>query len=89
MNILSELSNSLLHRREVQAVYQGQGNPGYAHVQKMLAEKLGSGEDVIVVKRLTNPYGSSEFLIEAFVYESSSHKEKFEPKPKAKKGGAS
>lgn len=86
MKILNDISNALLHRRELRVAYQSPCNPGYAQVQKVLAEKLGTPEEVIVVRHLTNPFGSSEFFIEAFVYESAVHKEKFEPKPKQKKG---
>lgn len=84
MNIIHQSHNTLLHRKEISGSYASASNPGYAVVQKALAEKLGVGEDTIVIKRLSNLYGSSEFSIEAFAYDSAAHKDKFEPKPKQK-----
>ena len=87
MNVISETHNVLLHRRELHVVYPSASNPGYAAVQKALAEKLGASEDTIVVKHLTNPYGSSEFVIDVFVYDSVAMKQKFELRKKNTKAG--
>lgn len=89
MNITHDTKNSLLHRREIKGLYASASNPGYVAVQKILAESAGVSDNVIVVKRITNAYGSSDFLIEAFVYDSPESLQKFEPKPKAAKGGTS
>lgn len=89
MNITTDVKNVLLQRRELTLTHPSASNPGYDTVLKVLAEKMGSTDDVVVIKRLTNAYGSSDFLIEAFVYDSAEARQKFEPKPKATKGGAS
>lgn len=89
MNITTDVKNALLHRRELTLLYPSASNPGYAVVRKAVAETMGSADDVVVIKRLTNSYGSSQFLVEAFVYDSAEARQKFEPRPKAKKGGAS
>ena len=89
MNLLDETSNLLLNRREVRCAYPSVGNPGYASVLTALAQKLGVAEDVVVIKQLVNSYGTSDSVVYAFVYNSVDAKQKFEPKPKAKKGGAS
>lgn len=89
MNLLEETSNSLLNRREVRCAYPSAGNPGYASALTALAQTLGVAEDVVVIKRLVNSYGVSDSIVHAFVYHSVDAKQKFEPKPKAKKGGAS
>ncbi len=89
MNITHDTNNPLLHRREIKGLYPSASNPGYTAVQKILAESTGVADTMVVVKRISNAYGSSDFLIEAFVYDSLESLQKFEPKPKAAKGGAS
>jgi len=85
MNIIKDFRNDLLKRREVEAIMEADSNPGLNASKKAIAEELKASEDVIVVKTVRGKFGSNEFLIEAFVYDSADDLNSTEPKKKAKK----
>ena len=85
MEILNETKNNLLKRTELQIKIESSGNPGFEQSKKSAAEKFKAELDNIALKRVINNFGTNEFLIEAFIYESIADKERIEPKPKAKK----
>ena len=82
---MKEFYNSLLKRKEVVAVFSSASNPGFAHSTKFIADHFKVGEDVVAIKKIENNYGSREFRVSAFVYDSSSDRSKTEPKVKEKK----
>jgi ribosomal protein S24E len=90
MEIKNEFNNALLGRREVLVSHEFDANPGFDAVTKMLAEKFKADGENVIVKNIKNNYGSREFLIEALIYASQEHRNKFERKTKEKKaaGGA-
>lgn len=77
--------NQLLHRKEVNASVESSANPGFADVQKQIAEHFKVGEDMVVVRSVRNRYGTHMFTIEASVYDSADAKMMIERKPKEKK----
>ena len=79
---MADFYNSLLKRREVIAILSSIGNPGIVQSSKFISEKFKVGEDVISVKRIENNYGSKEFSVHAFIYDSLDDKAKVEPKLK-------
>ncbi len=79
---MAEFYNSLLKRMEVKAMLNSVGNPGTAKSSKFIAENFKVGEDVVSVKKIENNYGSNEFIIHAFIYDSLGDKVKVEPKLK-------
>jgi ribosomal protein S24E len=83
--MIKETYNSLLKRKEVTAVFASPSNPGFAHSTKFIADHFKVAEDIISIKRIENNYGSREFRVHAFVYDSVDDKLKTEPKVKAKK----
>jgi ribosomal protein S24E len=85
MKILKEIKNDLLKRKEIQFVIESEKNPGLEGSKKVLIEKIKSPEENIVVKFVKSKFGTQEFLVEAFVYNSKEDKEKVEPKIKSKK----
>ncbi len=87
MKIINESVNNLLKRREIVAVFQNHGNPGFALASKKLSEKINASEEQIVVKSVKGHFGNNEFKIEAFAYDSVGDKEIVEPKKKVKKSG--
>jgi ribosomal protein S24E len=89
MEIHSDTKNTLLKRREVKGAIQAETNPGFEQVKQALAKVSKSDAENIAIKYLKNNYGSDEFLVEAFIYDSKEHKDSIEPKPKAKKGQGS
>jgi len=85
MDILNETKNELLKRREILVALESESNPGLENSKKSLAEKFKAEFDSIAVKHIKNNFGTNEFLIEAFIYESQADKEKIEPRIKPKK----
>lgn len=88
MEMLNNVRNDLLKRREVQFALESEKNPGFDSCKKMLAEKFKVGEDNISMKFVRSNFGARNFLVEAFIYDSHEGKKKIEPKQKAKKAGA-
>jgi ribosomal protein S24E len=84
MKIKTEFKNDLLNRREVVVLLDSESNPGFENVTKLLAEKFKSDVAHVVVKGIRNNYGSKEFVIESFIYDSAEHKHKTERKKKVK-----
>jgi len=88
MEIQSEVQNKLLKRKEIRGMMKADSNPGFEQVKQMLAKHSKADADSIAIKYLKNNYGSNEFVVEAFIYESKEHKDFIEQKPKSKKSGA-
>lgn len=84
MRIMKDFRNNLLKRREVVFSLEADSNPGFANVQKAAVEKLKVPEENIVVKKIKNNFGSREFIIEVFVYDSKAQKDLIEPRKKEK-----
>ena len=85
MKIIKEIKNDLLKRKEIRFVVESEKNPGIEGSKKILIEKIKSPEENIAIKFVKSKFGSQEFLVEAFVYDSKEDKEKIEPKVKGKK----
>ena len=85
MEFIKDTKNNLLKRREIQFVIETESNPGFANVQKVLIEKIKVPEENVAIKFVKNNFGSRKFLVEAFVYDSQSDKERVESKTKNKK----
>ena len=86
MEILHKFHNSLLSRVELQLelLYKN-ATPSLAEVKKMISDKLKVSEDVIVIKKIDNIFGSGRAIVSAYVYDNQETIAKFEPKPKVKK----
>lgn len=90
MNIIKDLRNDLLKRKEIKIVVDAEKNPGYDNAMKLIAEQFKAKEDVVVVREVKSKFGRNTFLIEAFIYDSIEDKARIEPKKKEKKAeGAS
>ncbi len=88
MEIMNEIRNELLKRTEVQFVIQSDSNPGFENSKKAVAEKFRVSEDNIAVKFVKSNFGTHDFFVEAFVYDSPKDKERIEQKKKEKKAKA-
>ena len=86
MKLKHDFKNNLLKRREVTFVIEANSNPGLAEAQKVLIQEMNTPEDTIVIKSLKNNYGSKEFIVDAFIYDSKTQKDLIEPKTKIKQG---
>ncbi len=88
MKVNMESVNKLLKRKEIIISASYDSNPGFAKVGEDIAKKFGVGDDVIVVKGINGGFGTHEFKVDAFIYDSVNDKEMVEPKKKVKKGEA-
>ena len=85
MDITQKIRNELLKRHEVSALFEAESNPGFAQTQTVLAQILNVDETMIALKALRSNFGSKSFTVEAHIYDSLEHKQRFEPKLKQKK----
>lgn len=84
MKIMKDFRNNLLKRREVSFVLEADSNLGFANAKKAVVDELKVSEENVVIKFIKNNFGSREFVIEAFVYDSKTQKELIEPRKKEK-----
>ena len=85
MKVIREAKNKMLKRKELVVKEFYDSNPGFSGATKLISEKFGANDDVIVIKKINGSFGTREFLIEAYIYESGADKERAEPKAKEKK----
>lgn len=85
MEILTENKNELLKRKEIIASLPSDSNPGFENSKQHISDKFKAQLENIAIKSVRNNFGTNNFLIEAFIYESVKDKERIEPKAKAKK----
>lgn len=85
MQIIKELKNELLKRKEILFSVKAESNPGYENSKKKIVEKIKADPEKVVVKSVRNNFGTKEFFIEVFVYDNTEDKDRIEPKPKVKK----
>jgi len=83
MKVIKKVNNKLLKRDEITAILVEQGNPGLNRTRSLLATELKVAENLISLKAVRSKFGSNEFTIEAFVYDSIEDKQRIEPQPKA------
>lgn len=84
MNILKDFRNDLLKRKEVLFSVKAHSNPGVAKMQQDCANHFKTEAENVVIKKLLNNFGTKEFSVEAFIYDSVKDKENIEPKKKVK-----
>jgi ribosomal protein S24E len=71
MEILQNVENKLLGRREILAIMSNEkGTPKRVDIRKELAKALKVKEDLIMVNKVTHQYGSSNIEIKAKAYEN-------------------
>lgn len=85
MKILQDFKNDLLKRRELVVDIQSESNPGMQGAVKALVDEFKAEENCIVVQKIDSKFGSDNFIISAFIYDSAADKGKIEPRPKQKK----
>lgn len=88
MKLISEFRNELLKRKEVKFSVEAESNPGFTKVIEECANHFKVENERVVIKRLWNNFGTMNFFVEAFVYDSIEDKNNIEPKPKVKKEAA-
>ena len=88
LEILKDLKNDLMNRRDIRARIKSEKNPSQEQAVEMISSELKADKENIVVDKIQGSFGSNEFIIAASIYNSKEDKEKIEPKPKTKEGEA-
>ncbi len=76
MEILKDFKNDLLKRQEVSLNLEAEQNPNFDDMKKQIAEQFKKSEDVIDVYNIKGSFGSNEFEIDAYIYDSKEDLEK-------------
>lgn len=85
MKITKESRNNLLKRKEVVFVLESEKNPGFSVVKEKVVHGFKTHDDHVAIKSIKNNFGTHQFVIEAFVYDTKEDKERIEPRVKPKK----
>ncbi len=88
MKVLENKENFLANRKEVKIVVEAEKNPGFEDAVELLSGQFKADKEAIVINHIKGKFGRNTFLISACIYKNKEEKEKFEPKPKMKKGQA-
>tara|TARA_Y100000310_G_scaffold340463_1_gene436339 strand:- start:2336 stop:2782 length:447 start_codon:yes stop_codon:yes gene_type:complete len=78
MEITSDIRNDLFKRNEIKANLDAEKNPGFDEVRKMISEQTKKSEDGIDVYGIKGGFGSNNFVIKAYVYDSKKDKDNAE-----------
>lgn len=87
MRMIKDFRNELLKRIEAKAIIESEINPGFEKSQKEIATQFKADENLVVVNSIKSKFGTREFLIDAFIYDSLDDLKKLETKKKDKKSG--
>ncbi len=77
MKILKDIENKLLDRRTVICATEGSKTIKRSEAKKRLAKALGVDEDLVIIKKIHNRYGSNESIIEGKVYNNKEALKKY------------
>ena len=82
MKIIKDFRNNLLKRQEVSFSLEAEKNPGFDEMRKQVSEQVGKPEEVVNVYNIKGSFGSHEFKVDAYVYDSKDDLGKFVQKKK-------
>ena len=87
MKIIKDFRNDLLKRHEISFSLEAEKNPGFVEMRKQVSEQVGKPGENINVYNIKNSFGSHEFKVDAYVYDSKEDLDKFAQKKKGKEVG--
>ena len=85
MEFKKQFKNVLLNRTEIEASAIYDANPGLEKVKQDIASKFKTSPETVFVKNIISSFGSNNFFINAFVYDSVEDMNKVEARNKKKK----
>lgn len=85
LNILKDINNPLLNRREVQLLIKAEISPKISEAQEFVAKEFSGVAENIKILKIKGNFGSEKFLITANIYNSPEEKNKTESKTKKEK----
>ncbi len=78
--ILRDVKNSLLKRREIEILIESEKNPGFKNAKDFVSEKFKVPRENIVMNHIKGEFGKHEFWIDVFIYDSKKDLENVEGK---------
>ena len=85
MEVIKEFRNNLLKRIEVEVSKAYDKNPGLEKAKQDVAVKFKVLPERVYVKNVLSSFGSNNFVIDSFIYDSSDDMNKIQIKNKKKK----
>ncbi|MDP4039585.1 MAG: hypothetical protein Q8P57_03330 [Candidatus Pacearchaeota archaeon] len=86
MKVIKEFRNDLLKRNEIEVAKNYESNPGFEKVMAEVSSQFKSDADRISIKKISNGFGSNEFIINLLIYDSSDDLKRIETRNRKKKG---
>ncbi|MEK6935457.1 MAG: hypothetical protein AABW67_01590 [Nanoarchaeota archaeon] len=80
MEITKEFKNNMLKRTEISLTLESVKNPNFDEMKKDIAKHFKKSEESVDVRNIYGSFGSSEFVIDAYVYDSAEDLKKAEQK---------
>lgn len=88
MEIIKETRNEFLKRKEFEAVKGSDASPSHEDIKGLIAQKFNVEAERIAVKAIKNNFGSRDFLVNFYIYDSNNDFKKLEVRNRKKKKGA-
>jgi len=66
----NQRNNVLMNRQELKLLVETHATPSKKEVAKLVSDKIGKEEELVVVKKIISKFGRQTFLITAFVYDN-------------------
>ncbi len=85
MNIVKENKNEFLKRKEISISEHFDSNPGYEKMKQEIAHKFKAEPGCIAIKSLKSGFGSRNFVVEFYIYDTVEDYTKMEVRKKKKK----
>ena len=82
MEILKDFKNDLLKRQEISLSLEADNNPNFSEIKKQVAKQFKKDEGVVDVYNIKGSFGSNEFKIDAYIYDSKEDLENASQKTK-------
>ena len=64
-----------MNRREIDLIVEGEKNPNYVEVSKMIADHFKAQEENIMIEKIKGKFGRNTFLIKASIYDTKELKD--------------
>jgi ribosomal protein S24E len=91
VKVISQKFNALMNREEILFEWEAEKTPSIKEVDEFLAKKFNTSVENIKVNRIKGNFGAQVFNVEADIYKTLEHKQKFgvikKRVKKKKKGG--
>ncbi|MFH1325304.1 MAG: hypothetical protein ABIH49_00850 [archaeon] len=85
VRVLNEFENKLFNRKEISLEIETKITPKTEEIKKLISDKFSLPAGNVEMKKINGKFGSNNFIINAFVYNSEEDKNKIENKNKKTK----